>query len=173
MPEPIPPLLIAPPPPGWTPDRPAAMGPTGMATASLVLGIVALVLNVLLIPTVLAVVFGAVALAKGTAGRTRSIVGIVLGALGVVALGVQAAIAIPVLIGVQQAAVVRSMEASITNGLAQQGTAVTGVDCPAPGVVRAGATTVCTATGASGTALRVDVTFTDTAGGFTYRVGAA
>ncbi|MGT2425727.1 DUF4333 domain-containing protein [Amnibacterium kyonggiense] len=173
MPESTPPLLIAPPPPGWAPDRPVATGPTEFATASLVLGIVAVVVNVLLIPTVLAVVFGVVALARGTAGRTRSIVGIVLGALGVVALGVQAAIAIPVFFAVQHAAVARSMESSISAGLAQQGTVVSDVLCPPPATVRAGATAVCTATSQSGVALRIDVTFTDARGGFAYRVAAA
>lgn len=171
MSESLPPQLLAPQTPGWTPPPPQrAEGRTGLATASLTFGIVALVLNVLLIPTILAIVFGAVALGRGAAGRTRSIVGIVLGGVGVIALGIQLAIAIPVFIGAQQAAVGRSVESSISSGLAQQGTVVTSVDCPTPVTLRAGATTACTAVSQSGAALRIDVTFTDARGGFTYRV---
>lgn len=166
----VPPLRIAPPPPGWTPGGAIASGPTRAATASLVLGIVSLVLNLLLVPTILAIVFGAVALSRRTAGRTRAIVGIVLGVLGIIGVGVQIAIAIPVYLGVQHAAIASSMEASITNGLAQQGAVVKDVECPPPGALRAGATELCSATSSTGADLRILVTFTDSRGGFTYRV---
>lgn len=167
------PMLIAPPPPGWAPTRTAATGPTGLATASLVLGVVALVLNVLLIPTILAIVFGAVALARGTSGRVRAIVGIVLGALGVLALAIQAAIAIPVFLGLTQHAVTSEVESGITNGLAERGQTVHDLRCTLPSVPRAGTTGTCTASSDAGVALKIDVTFVDSRGGFTYVVGAA
>ena len=169
----VPPLRIAPPPPGWTPTALPATGPTRMATASLVLGIVSLLLNLLLVPTILAIVFGAIALAHGTAGRVRSIVGIVLGVLGIVGLFVQAAIAIPIFLGVQHQAIAASMESSITSGLGQQGLTVSNVVCPPPGTLRAGATELCSATSAGGAEVRILVTFTDSRGGFTYRVAPA
>lgn len=166
----VPPLRIAPPPPGWTSAPPAASGPTGLATASLVLGIIALVCNVLLVPTILAVVFGAIALSKKTAGRTRSIVGIVLGALGIVGLFVQLALLGGILVGVQQAAITSNVKASITAGLQDKGVAVTAVVCPPIGRPVAGTTETCTATTSSGVSYRVGVTFLDSSGGFTYRV---
>jgi hypothetical protein len=170
---PAPPLRIAPPPPGWQGGRSLPNGPTGLATASLVLGIVALVLNLFLIPTILAIVFGVVSLARGTAGRTRAVVGIVLGAVGVLVACIVAAIAIPVFLGVQHAAVASSMESSITTGAAQQGVTLTDVHCPVPRTVTAGATTVCTATSSAGASLTATVTFTSTSGAFTYRLAPA
>lgn len=168
-----PPLRIAPPPPGWTPQRATPTGPTGMATASLVLGIVAVLFNAFMIPTILAVVFGAIALARGTAGRRRSIVGIVLGALGIGMLFLWAVLAVPFLLGAQHAAIASSVESSITAGIEAKGLTVTGVACPPVERVAAGVGEVCTATTSTGQQLHVEVTFMDTRGGFTYRVVAA
>ena len=169
----LPPLRIAPPPPGWTPMRPIASGPTRMATASLVLGIVAMVFNLLLVPTILAIVFGTVALAHDTAGRVRSIVGIVLGALGIIALFAQLAFVGGFFIGLQHAAVASNIKASITAGLADKGITATSVVCPPITRFVVGAGEVCTATSSAGAQYSVDVTFLDATGGFTYRVNPA
>lgn len=57
-----------------------------MATASLVLGIVSLVANLLLVPTILGLIFGIVGLnrAPRLGGRNKAIVGIVLSVVGAV-----------------------------------------------------------------------------------------
>lgn len=165
-----PPLRIAPPPPGWTPSALPASGPTRMATASLVLGIVSLLVNLLLVPTILAIVFGAIALAHGTAGRVRSIVGIVLGVLGIVGLFVQLAILGGFLIGFQHAAIASNIKASITAGLTDKGVSVTGVVCPPLGQLVDGATELCTASTSTGVDYRVQVQFLGDRGGYTYKV---
>ena len=165
----VPPTRIAPPPPGWQAGRIASTGGTRLATASLVLGVVAVVLDLLLIPTVLAIVFGAVALARGTAARTRAIVGIVLGVVGILIACVVAAVAIPVYLGLQHAAIAHVVEAGIANDASAQGLTLTDVRCPTPRVVEAGAELVCTAQAAGIGPVALDVTFHDSRGGFTYR----
>ena len=74
----------------WTDDfAPRVIDPAdsrnGYATASLVLGIVSIALNVLFVPSVLAVGFGIAGLGKAARmheGRGASIAGIVLGVVG-------------------------------------------------------------------------------------------
>ena len=75
----------------WTDDfAPRVTDPAdsrnGYATASLVFGILAIGMNVLFLPSILAVAFGVAGLGKATRmgqGRTGSTLGIVLGAIGV------------------------------------------------------------------------------------------
>lgn len=165
----VPPTRIAPPPPGWQAGRAAPTGSTRLATASLVLGIVAVVFDLLLVPTVLAIVFGAIALARGTGARTRAIVGMVLGVVGVLVACVVAAIAIPVYLGVQHAAIAHVVEAGISEDASAQGLTFTDVACPTPRVVEAGAKLLCTARATGIGPVTLDVTFHDSRGGFTYR----
>lgn len=105
-----------------------------MATAGLTFGILSLVANVLLVPTVLGIVFGAIGAARasrrGGIGRVRGIVGIVLGALGVVAAGVQLAVLIPVFLGLQHGAVVAAIRGDIADAAASHGVTVASVECP-------------------------------------------
>lgn len=76
----------------WTDDfAPRAIDPAdsrnGYATASLVFGIVSIGLNILLLPSILAIGFGVAGLTKAHRmhqGRGLSIAGIVLGGIGVV-----------------------------------------------------------------------------------------
>ena len=78
----------------WTDDfaprlRDPADSRNGYATAALVFGIVSLALNVLFVPTVMAIAFGVAGLGKARRmgeGRGLSIAGIVLGAVGAVAM---------------------------------------------------------------------------------------
>jgi hypothetical protein len=101
-----------------------------MATAGLTFGVVSLVANVLLVPTILGIVFGAVGAARasrrGGIGRAR---GIVLAALGVVAAGVQLAVLIPVFLGLQHGAVVASVRANLTDAAASHGVTIASVEC--------------------------------------------
>lgn len=159
--------LYAPPQPGSAtpPDQAMPLQDAqrnGIATAGLVLGIVALVLDVALIPTVLALVFGGVGLsraaARGGVGRVRAIVGLVL---AVVALPVQAAIAIPVFIGVQNAAKVAAIHSDIENTAANSGVHLTALTCPAGIRPVAGERFTCDATTSTGERLLIDVVLGD------------
>jgi len=124
------------PPPGapWSTalPRPAARG-NRMATAGLTFGIVSLVANVLLVPTILGIVFGAIGTARasrrGGIGRARGIVGIVLGVLGIAAALLQLAVLIPVFLGLQHGAVVAAVRANLAEGAASQGVTITSVEC--------------------------------------------
>jgi hypothetical protein len=103
------------------------------ATAGLTFGILSLIANVLLVPTILGIVFGAIGTARasrrGGVGRVRGIVGIVLAALGVVAALVQLAILIPVFLGLQHGAVVSAVHANITDVAASHGVTIASVEC--------------------------------------------
>lgn len=71
-----------PPPPGSGRQSPS----NGLATASLVLGILAIPLCTLVIPSILAVVFGAIGLSRSKQsptqdGRGKAIAGLVLGSI--------------------------------------------------------------------------------------------
>jgi len=126
---------VAPPPGAPYPAALPRLAPrrNRMATAGLTFGVVSLVANVLLVPTILGIVFGAVGIARasrrGGIGRARGIVGIVLAALGVVAAGVQLAVLIPVLLGLQHGAVVASVRANLTDAAASHGVTIASVEC--------------------------------------------
>jgi Domain of unknown function (DUF4190) len=73
-----------PPPPGYRQDAYVSTGTNGMAVASMVLGIVGLVLCCLWIPEVLAIIFGGVALSQinnnpAQSGRGMAIAGLIMG----------------------------------------------------------------------------------------------
>jgi hypothetical protein len=144
-----------------------------LATASLVLGIVAMVLNVLLVPTVLAIVFGSVALGRGTAARARSIVGIVLGGVGVLALFLQIAILIPVVLAAagagQHVPFHLRMASWIEHDVnAEGGIVLSDVECPVAGRFFVGKRITCTADRAGVGPIGIDVTFTSAYGAYTY-----
>ncbi|MCU1472596.1 DUF2510 domain-containing protein [Amnibacterium sp.] len=168
------PARFAPPAPGAPPVAPPPGAPysatlprlaprsNGMASAGLSFGIVSLLANVLLVPTVLGIAFGAIGIARaprrGGVGQARAIVGIVLSAVGIVAAGVQLAVLIPIFVGIQHGAVVGAVKASISDHAASQGVAIASVEC-APGATlsRAGVFE-CLATRTSGTRDLVTVT---------------
>ncbi|HEY0373223.1 MAG TPA: DUF2510 domain-containing protein [Amnibacterium sp.] len=150
------PARFAPPAPGVRPVAPppgAAYSATlprlaprsnGMASAGLTFGIVSLLANVLLVPTVLGIVFGAIGIARaprrGGVGQARAIVGIVLSAVGIIAAGVQLAVLVPILVGLQHGAVVGAVKASVANDAASRGLTIASVACPAgASLSRAGA----------------------------------
>lgn len=132
-----------------------------MATAGLTFGILSLIANVLLVPTILGIVFGAIGTARASrrgAGRVRGIVGIVLAALGVVAAGVQLAVLIPVFLGLQHGAVVAAVRANLTTEAASHGVTIASVECePGASLSRPG-TFQCLATRTTGTQDVIDVT---------------
>jgi Domain of unknown function (DUF4333) len=156
------------------PSSAGVAGPTsnGLATASVVLGAVSLVLNVLLVPTILGIVFGVVGLTRartrGSVGQARSIIGIVLASLGVLAFGIEAAIAIPVYLSVQDHAKVAMIESSMTTQAAKQGVVLDDVVCPASAAVEPGSTFSCTAATAAGVGVVLRVSVTDARGDFTF-----
>lgn len=78
------------PPPGYSPygtTAPTSTGTNGLAVASLVLGIASVMLFCFLIPPILAIIFGGVALGQikrnpGQGGRGMAIAGLTLGIVG-------------------------------------------------------------------------------------------
>ncbi|MDQ1531214.1 MAG: hypothetical protein QOE37_1319 [Microbacteriaceae bacterium] len=154
------------PQPRYAPPDPAELGATPapttarnpMATAGLVLGIVALLFDLLLVPTILGIVFGGIGATRAGrlgVGRARAIVGIVL---AVVAIPVQAAIAIPIYLAVQDTARVSLVKSEIVNEAANEGVRVTQVDCAPGAAVRPGSRFDCTAITSAGERLIVGVT---------------
>ena len=112
----------------------------GLATAALVLGIASLVANLLLIPSILAVVFGVVGLVRGArfggSGEGRAIGGILLGVGGVLAVLVELVLLAPVLLGLQHDAQLASLRSTVINQAAEEGVRLTDVSCPATADLR-------------------------------------
>lgn len=133
-----------------------------MATAGLTFGVVSLVANVLLVPTILGIVFGAIGTARasrrGGSGRARGIVGIVLGALGVVAALVQLAVLIPVFLGLQHGAVVAAVRANLADAAASHGVTIASVECARDASLWRAGTFPCLATRTTGARDLVTVT---------------
>jgi hypothetical protein len=88
-------------------------------------------------------------------GRARAIVGIVL---AVVAIPVQAAIAIPIYLAVQDTARISLVKSEIVNEAANEGVRVTQVHCAPGAEVRPGSRFDCTAITSAGERLIVGVT---------------
>lgn len=149
------PARVAPPTAGAVHVAPMVGVPrNGLATAGLVLGIVSLLLNVLLIPSILGVVLGAVgasrAVLRGGVGRARAITGIVLSALGVVAVGVQLAVLVPLVLGLQHQAQMAQVRSAVVDGAAARNVRITDVTCPATANLRVPGTFTCGAGAATG-----------------------
>lgn len=133
-----------------------------MATAGLTFGIVSLVANVLLVPTVLGIVFGAIGTARasrrGGMGRARGIVGIVLAVFGVVAALVQLAVLIPVFLGLQHGAVVGAVQANIADVAASHGVTIASLECARDASLSHAGRFACLATRTTGARDVVEVT---------------
>ena len=144
----------------------------GLATAALVLGIASLVANLLLIPSILAVVFGVVGLVRaarfGGSGEGRAIGGILLGVGGVLAVLVELVLLVPVLLGLQHDAQLASLRSTVINQAAEEGVRLTDVSCPATADLRAPGRFTCDAVGADGAHLSIAVTATG-GGAWTWR----
>ena len=97
----------------------------GIATAALVLGVASLVANLLLIPSILAVVLGVAGLVRGArfggSGEGRAIGGILLGVAGVLVLLVELVLLVPVLLGRRHDAQLASLRSTVINQAAEHG----------------------------------------------------
>lgn len=165
------PTRIAPPPLGWNAAKTnGGADADKKAIQSLVFGIVSFVFDPLLLPTIIAIVYGAKSLRAGTANRSHAIAGLTLGIAGAVIAIVTAAIAIPLFLALQHSATSESLESRITEGMAKQGIVLTDVTCPTAGSTAQGATLTCTGQQPGQGAVRLDVVFTDSVG--SYRVRA-
>jgi hypothetical protein len=151
--------------------------PNTLATASLVVGLVSILLNPIGAASIAAIVMGIVALrrapsfAPSAARRGSAIAGIVI---GIAAIVIGAILAIVVIQARNATAAPRFAQATVQEDIRVQLESrlhvdVSRVACPAAPLVKAGNTFACTATlAADGTTLRVTGTFTSDAGGYTW-----
>ncbi|HEY8317547.1 MAG TPA: DUF2510 domain-containing protein [Amnibacterium sp.] len=170
-------MRFAPPATG-TAVEPGAIAPlvtlprNGAATAALVLGIASLVVNLLLIPSILAVVLGVVGLVRGTrfggSGEGRAIAGILLGVGGALAVLVELVLLAPVLLGLQHEARIPALRSTVINQAATQGVRLSDVTCPATVDPRTPGRFTCEAFGADGAHLSIAVTVAE-GGAWTWR----
>jgi hypothetical protein len=70
--------------------------------------------------------------------------------VGIIAAGVQLAVLIPIFVGLQHAAVVGAVKASIANDAASRGVTIASVECPAGASLSKAATFECLATRTTG-----------------------
>jgi prepilin-type processing-associated H-X9-DG protein len=90
VPPPAPQTVIPPPTPGAyvphpyvpTPYQAPATAPSGLAIAALILGVIALIPFLGILPGILAIVFGIMALAQARPGRQIALAGLIIGAVG-------------------------------------------------------------------------------------------
>lgn len=175
----VPPVRIAPPPPGWTGGgaqrhrtpsrRQQRIRSADRPTAAMVLGIVSLVANILLLPSLIGILYGSRSLRAGTQHRGQAIAGIVCGSIGGAWSLVQLALVLlSVLLGPSLTG--DRIADSITASAARSGTALSEVVCPDPVSTAAGATLTCTAGSSQVGPVSIAVTFTDSSGGFDWRV---
>lgn len=167
---------------GWTEDRrpfpapEAAPTRNGWATAGLVLGIIAPLLDPAFIPTVLAVVFGALGVAAaerlGGLGRRKAIAAIVL---GLVAIPAQVGLLLLLTHATSHTACgchATPTAASITSGLQREvadgGVTLQTLSCPPAAPITAGSTFVCIGTATTGQRWAFDVTML-AGGGWTWK----
>jgi hypothetical protein len=157
----VPPLRIAPPPPGWRPGAAPAVDADRLARRAMIFGILSLVANMVLLPSIIGIVYGRRALRRGTALRSEAIVGVATGAVGLaITLGALLLVVLPLLLVDRGAVLQHQVEARITAGMARQGTTLTDVRCPKPDSPRAGTAIACTAQATGVGPVRIDVTFT-------------
>ena len=157
----VPPLRIAPPPPGWRPGAAPAGEADRLARRAMVFGIVSVVANMALLPSIIGITYGRRALRRGTALRSEAIAGVATGAVGLaVSLVALLLVVLPILLVDRGAVLQHRVEARITAAAARQGTPLTGVTCPKPDAARSGTAISCTAQAGGIGPVRVDVTFT-------------
>jgi hypothetical protein len=163
VPDSAPPLLIAPPPVGWSGQPVGDAEADRLARRSMILGIVSFVVNPLFLASIIGVVYGRRSLKRGTANRSMAIAGIVTGAVS----GGISLLALVVLLplsfflrGVADTEMQHSIERTVTTMSAQQGAALTDVVCPTPHDPHAGSTITCTAQSAAAGAVGVRIMFT-------------
>jgi len=161
MPDSAPPLLIAPPPPGWGERVVVDPDADRLARRSMTFGLLSFVINPLLLCSIIGIVYGRKSLKLGTAHRTMAIVGIVAGAGGIVAIVVAFVIGVFIGLHARDAALQRSLESSIMRSSASsQGMTLSDVTCPAPHDPTAGTTLECSAHTPDASSVRIQVTFT-------------
>ena len=161
MPDSAPPLLIAPPPPGWSSQPASDPEADRLARRSLTFGLLSFVINPLLLCSIIGIVYGRRSLKLGTAHRTMAMVGIVAGVGGLVAIVVGFAIGLFIGLHAQDAALQHSLESSIMrNSASSQGVTLSDVTCPVPHYPRSGTTLVCSAQTPDATPVRIEVAFT-------------
>ena len=158
----VPPIRIAPPPPGWRPGAAApGLDADRLARRAMIFGILSLVANMVLLPSIIGILYGRRALRGGTARRSEAITGVVTGAVGLaVSVVALLLLLLPLLLIDRGAALQHEVEGRITTEMARQGTALTDVACPRTESPAAGTAISCTAQAAGIGAVRVDVTFT-------------
>jgi hypothetical protein len=158
--SPVPPLRIEP-PLGWGPGSAARAEADRLARRAMVFGILSLVANVALLPSIIGVVYGRRALRRGTGLRSEAIAGVATGAVGLaVSLGAMLLVVLPLLLVDRGAVLQHQVEARITAATAQQATVLTDVRCPKPDSPQAGTAISCTAQASGVGPVQVDVTFT-------------
>jgi hypothetical protein len=158
-----PPLLIAPPPPGWA-GRPVVSDEGDrLARRGLVLGVVSFAVNPLLLASIIGIVYGRKALRLGTTRRSEAIAGIVTGAVSGGLIVLSLAVLLPISLILRNAAATElqhGVESSIVTLASHQGVTLTDVTCPAPREPQTGTVLDCTAIDGSSGTVQVRVTFT-------------
>lgn len=163
MTDTTPPLLIAPPPPGWRAQPIGSPEADRLARQAMIFGIVSLVANLLLIPSIIGIVHGRRSLRLGTTERSMAIAGVATGGVGLGVSLISLLVLLPLsflLRGLADTELQHGVESSITTLASHQGATLTDVVCPAPHDPRAGSTLVCTAQDGSTGQVQVVVTFT-------------
>jgi hypothetical protein len=163
MPESAPPLLIAPPPGGWSGRPVADPDADRLARRAMIVGILSFFVNPLLLASIIGIVYGRRSLKQGTSQRSMAIAGIVTGSVSGVLILVSLAVLLPLsffLRGVADTEMQHSVERSVTAMSEQQGAPLTDVACPAPHSPEAGSLLTCTAQSATAGAVDVQITFT-------------
>ncbi len=162
-------------PPSWLQSSARLHVSNRPAKAALVAGLIATVANVLLIPTIVAVVCGVNGISRAATlrragmpgvGAMSSLIGVVLGIASIGLLAVQAAVAIPVYDAVTSAARAQALAADVETWSSNQGTKLGDVDCGHVPDSSPGTNALCTATDSKGTTVALRVTYTDPSGGF-------
>lgn len=157
---PFPPLRIEP-PIGWSPDSAARGEADRLARRAMIFGILSLLANVVLIPSVIGITYGRRALRRGTALRGEAIAGVATGAVGLaISLGALLLVVLPLLLVDRGAVLQHQVEARITDAAAREGTTLTEVACPKPDSPQAGTVISCSAQATGVGPVQVDVTFT-------------
>ena len=161
MTDAAPPLLIAPPPPGWRGQVVSSPQADRLAVRSLTFGALSFVVNPFLLCSIIGITSGRKSLKLGTANRSMAIAGIITGVAGLVAVVIALVVGVVVGLHAHDAALQHSLESSIMRSSASsQGTVLSDVTCPVPHDPRSGVTLVCSARTPDAEQVRLEVTFT-------------